>query len=73
VDESSAPCDFPLCSRSVSIRLRLLVDQDESMLGTCEQHAEWLRRYVQEDDAVEVVDELPPRAEPLAQDLPNLA
>ena len=36
--------------------MRLLVEKDESMLAACDRHADWLRRYVQEDDAVQVVD-----------------
>ena len=59
VDESSGHCAFPLCSRSASVTLKLLVDEDASMLAACDRHADWLRRYVQEDDAVRVVDEVP--------------
>ena len=59
VDESSGPCAFPSCSRSASVTVRLLVEEDESMLAACDRHADWLRRYVQEDGAVQVVDEVP--------------
>ena len=59
VDESSGHCAFPLCSRSASVTLQLLVEEDASVLAACDRHADWLRRYVQEDDAVRVVDEVP--------------
>ena len=59
MDESSGHCAFPLCSRSASVTLKLLVDEDASMLAACDRHADRLRRYVQEDDAVRVVDEVP--------------
>jgi hypothetical protein len=36
-----------------------LVEEEESMLAACDRHADWLRRYVQEDDAVQIVDEMP--------------
>jgi len=59
VDESSGPCAFPLCSRSAQLTLRLLVEEEESILAACDRHAEWLRDYVQEDGAVLVLDEMP--------------
>lgn len=59
MDEPSGPCAFLLCTRSASVTLQLLVEEEESMLPACDRHADWLRRYVQEDDAVQVVDEMP--------------
>jgi hypothetical protein len=59
MDDSSGACDFPLCLRSASVTLQLLVEDDESVLAACDGHADWLRRYVQEDDAVEVVHAVP--------------
>jgi hypothetical protein len=59
MDESSGPCDFPLCYRSASVTLQLLVEDDASILTACDGHADWLRRYVEEDEAVEVVDSVP--------------
>ena len=56
MDDSSGRCAFPPCSRSATVTVRLLVEKDESMLAACDRHADWLRRYVQEDDAVQVVD-----------------
>lgn len=75
MDESSGPCAFPLCSRSASVTLQLLVEEEESMLAACDRHADWLRRYVQEDDAVQVVDEMPhmPAERFGEDDLANLA
>jgi hypothetical protein len=35
------------------------VEGEESILAACDRHADWLRGYVQEDDAVQVIDELP--------------
>jgi len=37
----------------------LLVDDQESVLVACDRHADWLRGYVQEDDAVRLIDVLP--------------
>ena len=59
MDESPGPCAFALCSRSAKVTLELLVDEEESLLATCDRHADWLRGYVQEDDAVQVIDEMP--------------
>jgi hypothetical protein len=59
MDESSGPCDFPLCSRSSIVMLRLLVEGDESILTACDGHADWLRRYAEEDEVVEVLDAVP--------------
>ena len=60
MDESpDLPCAFPLCSRSARTALRLLVEEEESMLASCDRHAGWLRGYVHKDDAVQVIDETP--------------
>jgi hypothetical protein len=36
--------------------VRLLVEGTESVLTTCQRHADWLRGYVQEDAAVRLVE-----------------
>jgi hypothetical protein len=59
MDELSGLCDFPLCLRSASVTLQLLVEEDESILAACDGHVDWLRLYVQEDDAVRIVDAVP--------------
>jgi hypothetical protein len=41
------------------VTLQLLVEDDASILTACPGHADWLRRYVEEDDAVEVLDAVP--------------
>jgi hypothetical protein len=57
VDESPGPCAFTLCSGSAKVTLELLVEGEESILGACDLHADWLQGYVQEEDAVQVIDE----------------
>ena len=47
------------CSRSAKVTLDLLVEGEESVLAACDLHADWLHVYVQEDDAVQVMDEMP--------------
>ena len=63
MDESPGPCAFATCSRSAKVTLELLVEGEESILAACERHADWLWGYVQEDDAVQVIDEMPLSAE----------
>ena len=59
MDESPGPCAFALCSRSAKVTLDLLVGEEESILAACDRHADWLRGYVQEDHAVQVIHEMP--------------
>ena len=59
MDESPGPCAFAMCSRSAKVTLELLVEGEESTLAACDRHADWLRGYGQEDDAVQVIDEMP--------------
>jgi hypothetical protein len=59
VDESPGPCAFARCFRSAEFTVELLVEGEESILAACDLHADWLRGYVREDDAVQVIDELP--------------
>jgi hypothetical protein len=59
VDESPGPCAFALCSRSAKVTLELLVEEEASILAACDRHADWLRGYVQEDGAVQFIDEMP--------------
>ena len=59
VDELRGPCAFQRCSRSASVTLKLLVEGDESVLVTCDRHADWVRAYVAEDAAVQVTADVP--------------
>jgi hypothetical protein len=59
VDDLSELFAFPGCPRSARVTLRLLVEEDESVLAACDRPADSLRCYVQEDDAVQRVDEVP--------------
>ena len=58
VVEIAAACGLPPCPRPAVVTLRLLVDGCESALPTCHLHAEWLREYAEEDDAVLLVDKV---------------
>lgn len=49
MDGSVTPCDFPPCSRSAVVALRLLVDGAEAVMRTCRPHADWLRTFAQAD------------------------
>jgi hypothetical protein len=75
VDESPGSCAFPRCSRSASVTLQLLVEGDESVLVTCDRHADWVRAYVDEDAAVQVTGDMPgvPGERSTPGDMANLA
>ena len=57
--ESPGTCAFATCSRSAKVMLELLVEGEGSTLAACDRHADWLWGNVQEDDAVQVIDEMP--------------
>ena len=59
MDEPPGSCAFAMCSRAATVLLALLVEEEESILAACERHADWLRGYVREDDAVRVMVEMP--------------
>jgi hypothetical protein len=75
MDETPGPCAFPQCSRSASVTLQLLVEGNESVLVTCDRHADWVRGYVDEDAAVQVTDDVPgvPRERFTPSDMANPA
>jgi hypothetical protein len=37
--------------------MRLLVEERLSVISTCQQHADWLRSYVEDDTAVELLEQ----------------
>jgi hypothetical protein len=51
-------CIFVPCPRNAGVPLRLLVEGQESEVTVCQCHADWLRRYVEEDAAVQLLSEL---------------
>ena len=55
--ESPGPCAFPPCSHSAVVTMRLLVEERLSVISTCQQHADWLRSYVEDDRAVELLEQ----------------
>jgi hypothetical protein len=69
------PCAFPRCSRSASVTLRLLVEGDESVLVTCDRHADWMRACADEDAAVQFTGDVPgvPGERSTTGDMANLA
>ena len=62
--ESLGPCSFPPCTQEAAVTLRLMVDGSESVVPTCPRHADWVRGYVEEDAAVQLVHEFPERRPP---------
>jgi hypothetical protein len=56
------PCGFPSCSHSAALTLQLLVEGEDVAMRVCQQHAQWLRIYAEEDPNVQLVDEDPERS-----------
>ncbi len=51
-------CIFAPCPRPAGKPLRLLVEGQESEVTVCPCHADWLRRYVEGDAAVQLLSTL---------------
>jgi hypothetical protein len=54
--ETADSCALPPCRRHAEVKVRMLVDGQESVMATCQPHAQWLRGYVEEDADVRLID-----------------
>lgn len=52
--EAAGACSFPPCPRPAAVTLRVQVPGGESVLSVCQPHADWLRTYADEDDAIQL-------------------
>jgi hypothetical protein len=52
-------CALPPCRRDAVVKVWMLVDGQESVMATCQSHAQWLQGYVEEDAGVRVLDVVP--------------
>jgi hypothetical protein len=50
-------CAISPCANRPVVTLPLMVEGHESLVAVCEAHADWLRRYVEEDSGVQEIAE----------------
>jgi hypothetical protein len=57
--DTADQCALPPCRRHADVKVRMLVNGQESVMDTCRSHAQWLRGYVEEDADVRLLDMVP--------------